>query len=1228
VGLTQANEDARIETTASSEGRFTGEGPPTARRQAPPEGGMLLHCGYLLAGAAGAAALLAALPPAAAGRIGLVLAAAMVVVGSLGAALPDAFERRHSAASGILGARRLASLLHEAGYRNTVAHSAGALLLLAVLLAPLPLLIGRVCGGALFLGILCGYVSHLILDVALRDKTERIPLGWPFIRGPRSGIQPLLSSSFPRTGTVGGLLRRKGLLGALLVGCSLAVMATASLAYLRVLRVPSLEIAWVLFKRSGAALPDGVLYKVSTNPEALLALPLYVTLLLCVRRWLMPLALRRAAIYARDDETRRHVGGLKGWKVVPLKGSRLDPRRLEGLFKRLPLEEEGLSLEQYVGEEVEARLCGRAAEAAARLLTSTYADLATVRSLSSAEALFFGPVVDKRRESEAEAGGLERLDLVPVLCRYEIRGERPELGLVSLPELPEEPLGPALSAVRDAVRDASGERAFVRIHVRPAPARAKEELMKTLEKYEPPTMSEKAAYQRKLNDQEASRTAEKYRRGSYPAGRSGVPSAEDAIEHAFEMLFVVLGDLLVFVLRSCWAVVRLIFGRRGPRDPFGGRPERVQEGSRVVRRRMAENLFSVQLEAVGYLAPGEDLAGRSQQLRLAFSQYFAAFARGEDAYVVEKSYAVGEAVGGSVAEAELRLVRVPARRSATLLGALTAEEISGLWRPLGAEVGVNDRAESTLVVKAPTSRLSREGVVIGYSNHPGYEGAPIHLGEMALRRHIVIRGITGMGKTAEMYLQCMEVLTKPGVSVDRMGLMLLDPTRSLFDNVLANFPKHRVKDLVVFDPVDEEFECPSYNLFDPVDYLTEQELAMIVVRALESRFPNSFGNRMRPLTYNASLAMIAANSALMDAGLQPRFTALDLMETRFLAPRRETEDGVEIPAVRAEVLSWLETDSRWTDVLEFWRNRDRTQSAAKQEEQWSPIWSIAQAMATPKLARIFGEPRRDFDFYELMEGGGVLLANLDKGSLDDAAVEFAGTIFLELARKAASARYSKAASAGRDDVSLREFGVCCDEIQDFACEELETVFTQGRKWALPIIGAHQHAEQLPKKLRSAFSNASTRIFFRAADEDKVAAVSAIGDAMFTPELLGSYPEHNFVLKLGTEVVTSATRPLPPRTDANERWADFLRDASAPRLGRGAVPSPPAAGFGSVAAPDPNPGSIESVEDFYAMEPASDEPVVHGGAEADRTEDGLVADDMFDDEPDDELYDGRTDQAPQ
>lgn len=336
MGLTQANDDSRIKTAVSSEGRF--EGPPTARRKAPPEGGMLLHCGYLLAGAAAASALLAALPPAAAGRIGLVLAAAMVVAGSLGAALPDAFERR-SGASEVLGARRLASLLHEAGYRNTVAHSAGALLLLAVLLAPLPLLIGRVVGGALFLGILCGYVSHLILDVALRDKTERIPLGWPFIRGPRSGIKPLLSSSFPRTGTVGGLLRRKGLLGALLVGWSLAVMATASLAYLRVLRVPSLEIAWVLFKRSGAALPDGVLYKVSTSPQALLALPLYVTLLLCVRRWLMPLVLRRAAIYARDDETRRHVGGLKGWKVVPLKGARLDPRRLEGLFKRLPLEE-------------------------------------------------------------------------------------------------------------------------------------------------------------------------------------------------------------------------------------------------------------------------------------------------------------------------------------------------------------------------------------------------------------------------------------------------------------------------------------------------------------------------------------------------------------------------------------------------------------------------------------------------------------------------------------------------------------------------------------------------------------------------------------------------------------------------------------------------------------------------------------------------------------------------
>jgi len=101
------------------------------------------------------------------------------------------------------------------------------------------------------------------------------------------------------------------------------------------------------------------------------------------------------------------------------------------------------------------------------------------------------------------------------------------------------------------------------------------------------------------------------------------------------------------------------------------------------------------------------------------------------------------------------------------------------------------------------------------------------------------------------------------------GLCLLDPHGDLIKEVLDRIPRHRVKDVILFDPADIErpfglnpFDCTEDERNNPkvVDRICSE-----VVLTLKKLFEDSWGPRLEDLLRNSILTLMASpNASLLD----------------------------------------------------------------------------------------------------------------------------------------------------------------------------------------------------------------------------------------------------------------------------------------------------------------------------------------------------------------------------
>lgn len=356
-------------------------------------------------------------------------------------------------------------------------------------------------------------------------------------------------------------------------------------------------------------------------------------------------------------------------------------------------------------------------------------------------------------------------------------------------------------------------------------------------------------------------------------------------------------------------------------------------------------------------------------------------------------------------------------------------------------------------------------------------------------------GKTGSGKST-----LIEHLVVQDLRAGR-GVALLDPHGDLVHAVLPHVPPERTNDVLLVAPDDREFPI-SFNIFrrgrelhDDPALLTGQLLSL-----MRKLWSDSWGPRLEHVLRNALLAV---------AGDQ-RATFVFLY--RFLTDER----------LRSQVVE------RLTDriVRAFWEKEFASYSRTLQGEALAPVLNkLGAFVANPLLRNLLGQERSRVDILSIIQGRGILLADLATGRIGEDASHLLGGLLVTALQLAAMER-----PRGGPPVYLY-----LDEFQHFTTDALATVLSEARKFGLAMTLAHQYLGQLPERIRDALiGNVGTLLLFRVGGADAALFERELAPTFTAPDLMG-LPRGHLVARVmahGEALPPFSARTLPPAEPAD------------------------------------------------------------------------------------------------
>ena len=420
-------------------------------------------------------------------------------------------------------------------------------------------------------------------------------------------------------------------------------------------------------------------------------------------------------------------------------------------------------------------------------------------------------------------------------------------------------------------------------------------------------------------------------------------------------------------------------------------------------------------------------------------------------------------------------------------------------------------------VDGPTEPM-REGLLIGVNEFRGIE-KQIRLGVEDRRRHTYIIGQTGMGKS-----KFLENLAYQDIMEGR-GFCFIDPHGDSVEELLGMIPQSRMDDVIYFDPSDTENPL-GFNIFEiespeDMDFVISETNSM-----LESLFdPGNtgvVGPRMQNIVRNAALLLMSDpdGGTFMDIPkvlVDPEFAkqkikylrnqrAIDFWTKEWPASQRSNDAG--------EVVSWVVS-------------------------KWAPFESGL-------INNIIGQKKSAFNIREVMDNNKILLVNLSKGKLGEAAAKLLGMVFVMKFQAAAMSR------ADIPEDQRKDFCLFVDEFQNFATDSFESILSEARKYRLNLILANQFITQLKDSIKGAiFGNVPNKIVGRIGIED-AEILQKNFTPTFTAEDLTRTPNYNSITTVLVNGFPSAPftmKLLPPIGRSNSEIREGLRKYSASKYGR-------------------------------------------------------------------------------
>lgn len=530
-------------------------------------------------------------------------------------------------------------------------------------------------------------------------------------------------------------------------------------------------------------------------------------------------------------------------------------------------------------------------------------------------------------------------------------------------------------------------------------------------------------------------------------------------------------------------------------ESFATSIEDVDHALPMIRAKFAEPLFAVVLRIAAF-APTEPMA--------------AALAHRLGAAITSSTRAPSnELVHFHLDEHEFQdFVDRTTHRSGMLL---SLPELLTLVHPPSASVRSPSLRRRTCSTRAAPDRFTQGAhIVLGTNEHEG-ESRRVGLSVEDRLRHTYVVGASGTGKSTLLLSMALQDAEAGN------GFAVLDPHGDLIDDIVARLPEYRVRDVLLFDPADEEFPV-GFNILKAHSELERTLLASDLVSVFK-RLSTSFGDQMTTVLGNAVLAFLEHE----DGG-----TLFDLR--RFLIDR----------AFRARILGGVRDEQ----VVAYWQEEFSLLKGLPH----APILTRLSTFLRPRLIRNMVAQKDDrLNLRELMDGRGILLAKLPQGAIGEENAHLLGSLLVGRIAQTAMSRQDEAAS------KRVPFYLYIDEFHHFITPSVTSILSGARKYGLGLTLSHQELRQMKSRSEdvaaSVLGNANTRVVFRVGDQD--ARSLADGFSHFVAKDLQNLgigeslarierPDFDFNLRTDPAPVASATngrqRRLVVRESSRTRYA--------------------------------------------------------------------------------------------
>lgn len=371
-------------------------------------------------------------------------------------------------------------------------------------------------------------------------------------------------------------------------------------------------------------------------------------------------------------------------------------------------------------------------------------------------------------------------------------------------------------------------------------------------------------------------------------------------------------------------------------------------------------------------------------------------------------------------------------------------------------------------------------VIVGVNKHGGDE-RPIGMTLEQRQKHTYIIGKTGMGKTTMLTNMIYQDM------LNGKGLAVLDPHGDMFKELLGLVPKHRLKDVVVFDPSDRDYPL-GLNIFDPgIAFISDDDKKEWIASSLIDVFKKLSDQKQwwgPKMEHNL-------RSAVLTALEQPN-------PSLYTIQRLLTEKSYQRTVAK---------DLKDPVLKQFWAKEFRLLGNMQLANEASPLTHRIGRFITTKMSRhILLQETSTLRIADIMNEGKILLVNLSKGDIGEDQSYFFGTLLSALIWMAAFQR-TKIPEKDR-----RDFFLYIDEFQNFATPQFMDIISEGRKFHISLILSHQNIAQIADQnlLESVATNAHNLITLKVGPKDEAFMLPHMRPVVEKGDMINLAPYHFYM----------------------------------------------------------------------------------------------------------------------